>query len=153
VGAATGPGHQEVRVVLDTNTVLSALLFPLGRLSWIRELWTSGRILPLVCSASARELIAALAYPKFKLGDGEIQTFLAAYLPFTEAIEGPEDIVADVPLCSDPDDQKFLRLAAVGRADVLVSGDRALLELAEPVRFTIESAAQFRRRFAETSGR
>lgn len=137
-----------MRVVLDTNTVLSALLFPRGRLSWIRDLWTAGRILPLVCSATARELIAALAYPKFKLGESEIQTLLAGYLPFTEAIDVSADTIADVPLCSDPDDQKFLTLAAIGRADVLVSGDRAILKLTEPIPFAIESPAEFRNRFA-----
>jgi putative PIN family toxin of toxin-antitoxin system len=137
-----------VRVVLDTNTVLSALLFPRGRLSWIRDAWTAGRILPLICSATARELILALAYPKFKLGEGEIETFLAAYVPFTEAIAVSADVVADVPLCSDPDDQKFLRLAAIGRAEVLVSGDRALLTLREPIPFAIESAGAFKNRFA-----
>ena len=137
-----------MRVVLDTNTVLSALLFPRGRLSWIRDLWTAGRILPLVCRATARELIAALAYPKFNLGESEIQTLLAAYLPFTEAVDGSNDTIVEVPLCSDPDDQKFLRLAAIGRADVLVSGDRAILRLTEPVPFAIESPAEFKSRFA-----
>jgi len=137
-----------VRGVLDTNIVLSALLFPQGRLWWIRDLWTAGRIIPLVCSATARELIAALAYPKFKLGESEIQTLLAAYLPFTQAIDVSDDTVADVPLCSDPDDQKFLRLAAIGRAGVLVSGDRAILKLAGLVPFAIESTTEFRNRFA-----
>jgi len=149
MGAAGEAEHQGVRVVLDTNTVLSALLFPRGRLSWIHDLWTAGRILPLVCRETARELIAALAYRKFELGEGEIQTLLAAYLPFTEAIDVSDDTIADVPLCSDPDDQKFLGLAAIGRADVLVSGDRALLKLAKAVTFVIESPAEFRNRFAE----
>lgn len=148
MGADEEAEHQEVRVVLDTNTVLSALLFPRGRLSWIRDVWTEGRLLPLVSSATARELIAALAYPKFKLGESGIQTLLAAYLPFTEAIDVSDDTVADVPRCSDRDDQKFLRLAAIGRADALVSGDRALLKLAKGVRFAIESPAEFRSRFA-----
>jgi len=137
-----------VRVVLDTNTVLSALLFPRGRLFWIRDLWTVGRILPLVCRATARELIAALAYPKFKLDESDIQTLLSAYLPFTEAIDISDEAVVRVPRCSDSEDQKFLRLAAVGRADVLVSGDRALLKLAERAPFDIESPAEFRKRFA-----
>ncbi|OYY82283.1 MAG: hypothetical protein B7Y33_00065 [Hydrogenophilales bacterium 16-62-9] len=34
-----------------------------------------------------------------------------------------------MPLCSDPDDQKFLALAAVSHAHGLVSKDRALLKL------------------------
>jgi len=137
-----------VRVVLDTNTVLSALLFSRGRLTWIRPSWTAGRILPLVCRATARELIASLAYPKFKLSEGEVQTLLAAYLPFTETIDVNDDAIVDVPLCSDPDDQKFLRLAAIGRAEVLVSGDRALLELGKGLPFAIEAAAEFKKRFA-----
>lgn len=114
----------------------------------MRDVWTAGRILPLVCSATARELIVALAYPKFKLGDDETGTLLAAYLPFTEAIDVSDDTAADVPLCSDPDDQKFLRLAAIGRADVLVSGDRALLKLAKAVPFASESPVEFKKHFA-----
>ena len=148
MGAELQEGLQAVRVVLDTNTVISVLVFRRGRLAWIRELWTAGRILPLVCRATARELIEALAYPKFKLEGGEIQALLAAYLPFTEAVEVPDDTPANIPLCSDPDDQKFLHLAAIGRADVLVTGDRALLELAEPVPFSVETAAAFKKRFA-----
>jgi hypothetical protein len=35
-----------------------------------------------------------------------------------------------LPHCSDPDDQKFLELASASNADVLVSKDQALLELA-----------------------
>lgn len=137
-----------MRVVLDTNTVLSALLFPRGRLSWIRHLWMAGRILPLVCTATARELIDALAYPKFKLDEDGIQTLLAAYLPFAETIDVNDDTVVNVPLCRDPDDQMFLRLAAIGRAEVLVSGDRSILELAERLPFAVETAAEFQKRFA-----
>ena len=140
-----------MRVVLDTNTVISVLVFPRGRLAWMRPLWTAGRILPLVCSVTARELIDALAYPKFKLDEREIPTLLAAYLPFTETIDVSADAMVDVPLCRDPDDQKFLRLAAIGRADVLVSGDRAILELKEPVPFAIETAVEFGKRFTERS--
>lgn len=138
--------EQAVRVVLDTNTVLSALLFPRGRLSWISHLWTAGRILPLVCSTTARELIDVLAYEKFKLDENHVQALLAAYLPFTETIDVSRK--PKLPQCRDPDDQIFLVLAAVGGAEVLVSGDRAVVELAGRVPFTIETAAEFRKRFA-----
>lgn len=136
-----------MRVVLDTNIVLSALQFPRGQLSWIRDVWTAGRIEPLVSGATARELIAALAYPKFQLGDTEIETLLAACLPFTDAVDVTADTIIGVPRCTDPEDQKFLSLAATGRADVLVSGDRAILRLAASSPFRIESPAEFRRRF------
>jgi putative PIN family toxin of toxin-antitoxin system len=137
-----------VRVVLDTNTVLSALLFEHGRLAWIRELWTTAKILPLVCAATGKELIAALAYPKFKLSEGDVQILLAAYLPFTEVVDLRDDTVVAVPTCSDSDDQVFLRLAAFGEAKVLVTGDKQILALAPQAPFEIETAAQFRNRFA-----
>lgn len=148
MGAEFQAELQAVRVVLDTNTVLSALLFPGGRLSWIRDLWTVGRVFPLVCGATARELIDALAYPKFRLDEADIKTMLAAYLPFTETIDLNDESTVNVPLCSDPDDQVFLRLAGIGQAVVLVSGDGALLEMAGQVPFAIENAAEFRKRFA-----
>lgn len=133
--------------MLDTNAVLSALLFPGGPLTWLRELWASGRIVPIVCSATARELIEALAYPKFRLDEDQIGETLAAYLPFTETVDLHDDPILDVPLCSDPDDQVFNRLALAGRAEVLVSGDRALLQLARRVSFVIESPASFQKRW------
>lgn len=114
----------------------------------MRDLWTAGRVLPLVCRANALELIAALAYPKFKLGESEIRMLLEAYLPFTETVDVSDEAFVDVPICDDPDDQKFLRLAATGRADVLVSGDRTILKLSQRAPFTIESPARFRNRFA-----
>ena len=146
MGADAQENLQRVRVVLDTNTVISVRVFRRGRLGWIRGLWTAGRVLPLVCRATARELIEALAYPKFKLDESEIRAVLAAYLPFTETVDVPDDTRANVPRCSDPDDQKFLRLAAIGRADVLVSGDRALLEVAGAAPSAIETAAEFKKR-------
>jgi putative PIN family toxin of toxin-antitoxin system len=147
VGPAPLGELRTVRVVVDTNTVLSTLLFPRGRLAWIRETWTGGRTVPLVCSATIRELIRTLAYPKLKLTEQDIQVCLAAYLPFTEAVDLDDAAAVELPICRDADDQVFLRLAAAGDANVLVTGDAALLELAGRAPFAIETAASFKRRF------
>lgn len=138
-----------VRVVLDTNTVVSTLVFTRGRLGWLRDLWTSGRIVPLVSRATARELIDALAYPKFRLNEEDIEVLLGAYLPFAETVQVADQSIPAVPQCRDPDDQKFLDLAAIGAADVLVTGDRAILDLAAVSTFTIETAADFKKRFPD----
>jgi predicted nucleic acid-binding protein len=53
------------RVVLDTNTVLSALLFVNGRLVPLRAAWQSGELTPLLCAQTVEELLRVLAYPKF----------------------------------------------------------------------------------------
>lgn len=136
-----------MRVVLDTNIVVSALLFPTGQVTWLRDLWTARRILPLVCRATVRELIRVLAYPKFGLEEDDIQAVLGAYLPLTETVDVTDDPMAGLPLCRDPHDQVSLVLALVGRAEVLVSGDIALRELGGQLPFAIEAPAEFRRRF------
>mgnify|MGYP000853336281 CR=1 FL=1 len=74
------------RVVLDTNVVLSALVFPTGRVAWARAAWREGRLSPLVSSVTAAELIRALAYPKLRLSAEDRQELLADYLPYSQAI-------------------------------------------------------------------
>ena len=136
-----------MRVVLDTNTVLSALLFPAGRLAWLRELWEGARIVPLASRAAIDELIRVLAYPKFKLHEEEIGILAGSYLQYVEVVEVDAVTIKGLPRCRDEADQVFLLLAAAGKAEVLVTGDRALLELAGRTEFAIETAAQFKKRF------
>ena len=129
-----------VRIVLDTNVVLSALLFEHGHVSWLRGAWVRHRCRPLVSTATVEELLRALAYPKFKLSPEEREELLGDYLPFTERVEVGEGI--DQPKCKDPDDQKFLELAHAGKAAILITGDKALLALAGTCPFDILSPAQ-----------
>ena len=136
-----------MRVVLDTNIVLSAILFPKGRLAWFREVWEAGRIIPVVSRATVQELIRVLAYPKFRLSQEEIETALSAYLPYTEMVAAPPEATSELPSCRDEDDQMFISLTAASKADVLVSGDQAILELEGQTPFAIETPAQFKKRF------
>lgn len=136
-----------MRVVLDTNVVVSAILFTKGRLTWLREGWSSGRFLPLIDTPCAQELLRVLAYPKFRLTQGDIQTLLGTYLPFAEAVNTASARTSRLPHCRDPHDQKFLILAQQGKADVLVTGDQALLALAKQTQFAVETPSMFRQRF------
>jgi hypothetical protein len=45
-----------LRVVLDTTVVVSALLFETGRLSYARDAWTTGRLVPLVSRDTTTEV-------------------------------------------------------------------------------------------------
>jgi len=131
-----------VRLIFDTNTVISALLFEGGQLSWLRAHWQRNDVVTLVSRPTVDELIRVLAYPKFDLDKTDIEALLADYLPFTKAIavsSRPQS-----PQCRDIDDQMFVDLAIQGRADVLVTGDRALLAMDFGV--AIEKAADYRRR-------
>lgn len=117
------------RVVLDTNVVLSALLFGGGPATRVRAGWQSGRFVPLASTATAQELVRVLGYSKFRLSAGEQQELLADLLPWVEVVRMPDPPPA-VPACRDPFDLPFLHLAVAGRARALVSGDRDLLALA-----------------------
>jgi putative PIN family toxin of toxin-antitoxin system len=115
------------RLVIDTNVVLSALVFPGGRTGALRHAWQDGRCRPLICQPTAAELIRVLAYPKFKLSAEEQRELLADYLPYCETIALPA--VLPEAGCRDPFDLPFLHLAIVGQADALISGDQDLLSL------------------------
>jgi len=127
------------RVVLDTNLVLSALVFANGRLAALRHAWQGGKCVPLVSKATAAELIRVLAYPKFKLSDQDQQELLADYLPWCATVRIPNP----PPNCRDPFDQPFLQLAVAGKADYLVSGDQDVLTLAGEFKCPIVTAEQF----------
>ena len=80
--------HQP-RVVIDTNLVLSALVFAGGRLTPLRRAWQAQRVLPLVSRSTVAELIRTLAYPKFRLAAPEQEELLADYLPYCKAVRIP----------------------------------------------------------------
>ena len=132
------------RVVLDTNVVLSALLFRSGRVSWLVSLWTSGQIVPLASQSTAYELLRVLAYPKFKLTPEEQQLVLAAFLPYTVTVKTRESPMK--AKCRDPYDEMFLTLAAQGHADSLVTGDADLLAVKGFSACPIVTPEQFRQR-------
>ncbi len=124
-GSATHPP----RVVLDTNVLLSALVFARGSVARLRGLWQSRFVLPLTSTATAEELMRVLAYPKFKLDRQAQRELLADYLPWAEVVAVPKPPPA-VPACRDPFALPFLHLAVAGRAQVLVTDDADLLTLA-----------------------
>jgi len=116
-----------IRVVLDTNVLVSALLFENGRLAWLRRSWQAGVIRPVLVESSARELIRVLGYPKFQLTPPDINRLLGDVLPWCDTHAGP--IEPAQHLIRDPKDQVFLDLALAAGVPVLVSGDADLLAL------------------------
>ena len=119
-----------LRVALDTNVVLSALVFGGGLAGRLRIGWQQGTFLPLASTATVQELVRVLAYPKFRLTKLAQDELLADYLPHTQTVRIPQPPPA-VPKCRDPLDLPFMHVAVAGKAKVLVSGDRDLLALAK----------------------
>ncbi len=135
-----------MRVVLDTNVVLSTLLFSRGHLCWIRNAWRTHQFTLFISKATTQELIRVLSYPKFKLSSADIEVLLGDYLPYCETVTNL-NTHDKLPDCRDPHDQKFLELSSAADAHILVTGDQALLELKNETGFAIETPAQFKHRF------
>jgi putative PIN family toxin of toxin-antitoxin system len=129
------------RVVLDTNLVLSALVFTHGHLAALRRAWHGARCHPLVSPATVSELMRALTYPKFTLSPEQQRELLADYLPFCVTVRMPNR-PPKTPACRDPFDLPFLQLAIVGKADYLATGDQDLLTLASKFSRPIVTADQ-----------
>ena len=118
-----------VRVVLDTNVVLSALVFRGGTAGQVRQAWQRGLVLPLASTATVQELVRVLAYPKFRLSPAEQDELLADFLPYAETVRIAQP-PPTVPDCRDALDMPFMHLAVAGKARALVTGDRDLLAVA-----------------------
>jgi len=82
---------------------------------------------PLVSKETFAEFSRVLAYPKFQLSVFEIKMLVEEeLLPYAEVVDVTEDTSGT---CRDPQDDKFLALAASGKAAYLVTGDQDLLVL------------------------
>ncbi len=130
------------RVVLDTNVVLSALLFSQGRLAPLRLAWQRTAFHPLVSKPAIEELMRALTYPKFKLTSEHRRELLGDYLPYCTAVRMPAK-PPRTPPCRDAFDVAFLQLAIVGKADYLVTGDKDLLDVPDKVGLPIIAPEAF----------
>ena len=131
-----------VRVVLDTNCLVSALIFSRSRFAWLREAWQAKRIIALASRDTVSELLRVLAYPKFKLSRDEQETLLAEFLPFVETIQ-VETTPQGLPEIRDADDVIFLALAAVAQADALISGDGDIQAVRMQFPIPIMTVAEF----------
>lgn len=120
-----------LRLVLDTNAVLDLLHFRDASVGPILQALRSGRAECFTREDCLGELASVLAYPQFKLDEAEAARILAEYAALARHCGEEADAgQAPLPQCRDPDDQKFLELARQVRADMLVTKDKALLELA-----------------------
>jgi putative PIN family toxin of toxin-antitoxin system len=117
------------RVVIDTNVLVSALLFN-GIPGKLIPLWKEKHIKPLCSKDIIDEYLRVLAYPKFKLSDAEIDYLLTVeILPWFYPITVPE---GKSYIKIDPQDDIFIWYAVKGKAHAVISGDSHLLKMKNP---------------------
>ena len=119
------------RIVLDTNVCLDLFLFHDPR--WVRlmQALTQGEVEAVTRADCRMEWQIVLGYAHLGL-DTEMQASVCAAFdtlirPFVPSVT--EEVIR-LPICRDPDDQKFIELAYQSTAAVLITKDKALLKLA-----------------------
>jgi len=131
-----------VRVALDTNILISALLLASGRPAAIYSAWIAGRFTLVTCEEQIGELRAVLQKPALA---ERIRPHRAGRL--VNELRRVAEMVGPLPQvrCSpDPNDDYLLALAEAARADSLVTGDKSgLLALGSHGRTRIVAARDF----------
>jgi putative PIN family toxin of toxin-antitoxin system len=131
-----------MRIVLDTNIVVSALLIGTGCPAAIYRAWHEGHFVLLTCAEQLDELRATLHKPALA---ARIKPYYAGRL-VNDLKEFAETIgrLPCVRRSSDPTDDFLLALSEAGNADYLVTGDKGgLLALLRHRTTRIASAGDF----------
>jgi uncharacterized protein len=131
-----------MRVVLDTNILISALLVQTGNPAVVYRAWQEGQFTLLTCAAHLEELRATLRKPAIA---ERIKPYKAGEL--VNELKELADIIGSLPrveLSPDPTDDFLLALSEAGKADYLVTGDKGgLLALARHKTTRIISVRKF----------
>lgn len=134
-----------MRVVLDTNIVISRYLSPSGPPAHIFQYWEQGAFTLLVSEPILLEYDKVFSYPhinnKLRLSAEEIAKITEGFATFGELV-APKQRLRVVE--ADPDDDMLIECAVEGKADYLVSGNKKhLTEMKEYQGIQILTPAQF----------
>lgn len=129
-----------IPVVVDTNVIVSALLFG-GQPGKLIELWQTGRVKLVASKSMMDELLRVLAYPRFDLSAKEIEyLFYQQILPYIDIIDVP---VGRPAVSEDPSDDMFIHCALEAGAQNIISGDQHLLKLKKFQQIVIVTVGSF----------
>lgn len=120
-----------MRLVLDTNILIDMFHFANPHTVPVLAALTGGHCTCFTDRDCLAELERVCTYPAFGLDSAQQSALIARYGELVvHADATPSDPCFPLPRCRDPDDQKFLILAARCQADLLITRDKLLLRLA-----------------------
>jgi uncharacterized protein len=119
-----------MRVVLDANVIVSAVINPQGAPAQVFDAWRAERFQLLLSQAILEEVGRALRYPKVAVYHGWTEERLRTWLEDLAhlALMTPGTLSIAV-IQDDPSDNRYLECAVEGEAEYLVSGDRVLIAM------------------------
>ncbi len=131
-----------MRVVVDTNVLISALLKADGSPAKIVSLWRSGELELVVSEEVVSEVSRVLGYQRIRtrVSAEEAERFLDLLRTAALAVTAYENVTV---VKDDPDDDKFLAIAIVSGAEYIISGDTHLLSIGNYQGIEILTPADF----------
>lgn len=117
-----------LRVVLDTNVLVSGLAYPASVPGRIVGLWRDGGIDVVLSRYILDEMVRVLPrLPRVKLSAGDIRDLADSFMFLADIVEPDAEMDASL---RDAADQQVLATLLASRADYLITGDKDLLALA-----------------------
>jgi len=114
-----------VRVVLDTNVLISAILFG-GKPRRVLEKVIRGEIQLCLSEPILEELRGVLRRPKFDYSPEAVQVILAELIAISDFVNPSKTLCV---VSEDAEDNRILECAVEGGASYIVTGDVHLLKL------------------------
>jgi len=134
-----------LRVVIDTNVLVSALLSKKGTPARVLDAWRERKFLVITSEEAILEVERVLeelaSTEKYVISNEDIASILNLLRKDAILVPGQIDTKSAIP--HDPDDEKFLSIALEGEANIIISGDKHLLDLTSYQEVTIQNARQF----------
>ncbi len=137
-----------MRIVLDTNVLVSGLLSPFGPPAEIVRLVSAGSLTLCLDARILTEYAEVLARPRFSFDPDAVSALL-------DYIDDRGQNVAAAPLDTrlpDPDDEPFLEIALACGADCLVTGNLRHFPAEACAGMRVVSASEFVGLFRRRSG-
>ena len=137
-----------MKVVIDTNVLLSAVLFA-GTPGRILEAWRNGKVELVIAPDIVDEYVRVAERLEERYDDVEIQPIIALVVQNATLVPATR---LPGPVCDDPDDDKFLACALSSGTGMVVSGDKKLRAASGYEGIQILTPRQFVDRFLSGSG-
>ena len=116
-----------MKIMLDTNIIISAALFPNGRAAQAFRKSLRFPYEPLICDYIVDELRRKFR-EKFSDRGSLLEEFLAIYLAHIRIVPTPSAAISAENRIRDAKDRPILRAAVIAKSDLFLTGDKDFLE-------------------------
>lgn len=116
-----------MKIMLDTNIIISAALFPNGRAAQAFRKALLFPYEPLICDYIVDELRRKFR-KKFSDRGSLLEEFLEIYLAHIRIVPTPSAAISAENRIRDVKDRPILRAAVISKSDLFLTGDKDFLE-------------------------